>query len=160
MNSAFLLLMALYPAAQRKAQDEIETIVGKDRLAVMEDRPRLPYIEALMKEVHRFIPITPLVPHSTRVDDEFRGYRIPKGSWVIANTWCVLYHSRCEYTVDHSWANAGRLCVTRGCFQSQRCSGRSGTSPRETDARRTLGTTHLDTAGGTLVQPSVLVPTC
>lgn len=94
VNSAFLLLMALYPAAQRKAQDEIETIVGKDRLAVMEDRPRLPYIEALMKEVHRFIPITPLVPHSTRVDDEFRGYRIPKGSWVIANTWAVMRDPR------------------------------------------------------------------
>ncbi|KZT68538.1 hypothetical protein DAEQUDRAFT_671046, partial [Daedalea quercina L-15889] len=65
------------------------TVIGHDRLTCVEDRPSLPYIEALIKELHRFRPITPLAPHTTLVDDEYQGYRIPRGSWIMANTWSV-----------------------------------------------------------------------
>lgn len=86
-------MMAAYPEVQCKAQAELDTVIGRDRLARIEDRPSLPYIEALIKELHRYRPITPLAPHTTLVDDEYKGYRIPKGSWVMANTWCAPFEN-------------------------------------------------------------------
>jgi cytochrome P450 len=86
-GEALLAYMTAFPDAQKKAQAELDAVVGRDRLANLDDRPRLPYLEALMKETHRFCPITPLVPHASLSDDEYRGYRIPKGSWIMANMW-------------------------------------------------------------------------
>lgn len=51
--------MVLYPEAARKAQAEIETIVGLDRLPSFADRERLPYINALVLEVIRWHSVTP-----------------------------------------------------------------------------------------------------
>jgi cytochrome P450 len=51
--------MLLFPETQKKAQQEIDTVVGSDRLPTMEDRPRLPYIERLILEVQRWQPIVP-----------------------------------------------------------------------------------------------------
>ncbi|PPQ80062.1 hypothetical protein CVT25_001491 [Psilocybe cyanescens] len=88
--TAFYLYMVLYPDVQRKAQAEIDEVVGRDRLPTMEDEKRLPYIGALIKELHRFNPIVPLIPHSTSCQDEYRGYRIPKGAWIMANSWAIM----------------------------------------------------------------------
>ena len=52
--------MTLFPEAQKKAQAEIDAVVGTDRLPVLEDRERLPYVDALVKEVLRFNPVAPL----------------------------------------------------------------------------------------------------
>lgn len=49
----FFLAMLLYPDAQRKAQAEIDAIVGTDRLPSFEDQESLPYVHALMKETLR-----------------------------------------------------------------------------------------------------------
>lgn len=56
----FFLVMMLYPEAQAKAQAEIDRVVGHERLPMMEDRPNLPYVEALIKELLRFYPPVPL----------------------------------------------------------------------------------------------------
>ena len=47
----FFLCMTLFPEAQTMAQEEIEAVVGHDRLPTLADRPHLPYVEALFKEV-------------------------------------------------------------------------------------------------------------
>ena len=54
------LAMALYPEAQKKAQAEIDTVVGSDRLPDFQDRPSLPYINAIVKELTRWNSVTPL----------------------------------------------------------------------------------------------------
>ena len=51
--------MTLYPEAARKAQAEIDAVIGNDRLPTAEDRPDLPYVEALMKEVFRWSLVAP-----------------------------------------------------------------------------------------------------
>ena len=51
--------MLLYPEIQKKAQDEIDSVIGRDRLPTFEDRPRLPFIDAVCKEVMRWRPVTP-----------------------------------------------------------------------------------------------------
>ena len=46
--------MALYPEVQKKAQAEIDDVIGPNRLPQFEDRPCLPYINAVVKEVVRW----------------------------------------------------------------------------------------------------------
>ena len=82
--------MLLHLDVQRQAQAELDAVVGSDRLPSFADRERLPYINAVFKEVLRCHPAIPLgIPHSLIADDEYRGMRIPKGSIVLANTWYV-----------------------------------------------------------------------
>lgn len=52
--------MVLYPDVQKKAREEIDRVVGPNRLPTFSDRKNLPYIEALIKEVHRWNPVAPL----------------------------------------------------------------------------------------------------
>jgi hypothetical protein len=57
---SFFLALALFPQVQRRAQAELDVVVGRDRLPTFDDRPRLPYIEALCKELMRWQMVTPL----------------------------------------------------------------------------------------------------
>ena len=52
--------MALYPEVQKKAQAEIDAVVSPNRLPDFEDRPSLPYINAVVKEVMRWHSVLPL----------------------------------------------------------------------------------------------------
>ena len=58
--SNFLLAMIHYPKIMRKAQAEIDRVVGRDRLPSFTDKPHLPYFRALVKEVLRWRPPGPL----------------------------------------------------------------------------------------------------
>ncbi|KAG9097144.1 hypothetical protein FS749_006970 [Ceratobasidium sp. UAMH 11750] len=56
----------------------------------MEDAPNLPYLDRLIREVFRWQPAAPLaIPHACYEDDQYRGYRIPKGTPVIGNVWAI-----------------------------------------------------------------------
>jgi cytochrome P450 len=59
MISLFLALV-LYPGVQRRAQAELDVVIGRDRLPTIDDMPRLPYIEALCKELMRWQMVTPI----------------------------------------------------------------------------------------------------
>lgn len=51
--------MALFPDIQSKAQEEIDRVVGNDRLPVLADRDSLPYVGALQSEMYRWGPVVP-----------------------------------------------------------------------------------------------------
>jgi cytochrome P450 len=55
----FFLAMLMNPEAQRKAQEEIDRVIGTDRLPTFEDEPKLPYVTALAKEVFRWQQVAP-----------------------------------------------------------------------------------------------------
>ena len=59
MHSFYLATM-MHPEAQRKAQAEIDRVIGNDRFPTLADQPRLPYVDALVKEVLRWNPVAPL----------------------------------------------------------------------------------------------------
>lgn len=82
----FVLAMVLFPEAQRKAQEEIDSVIGQDRLPGFDDRPRLPYVNCLLQEVLRWHPVVPLgLPHRTVEDDIYKGMCIPARSIIIPN---------------------------------------------------------------------------
>jgi cytochrome P450 len=82
--------MTIYPDIQVKARAEIEAVVGSNRLPALGDRANLPYCNRLIKEVLRWGVVGPLgIPHLAAKDDEYQGYKIPKGTIIVANIWCV-----------------------------------------------------------------------
>ncbi|KLO12343.1 cytochrome P450 [Schizopora paradoxa] len=92
-NYSFFLAMTMYPEVFAKAQAEVDSVLGNsgegaERLPTFEDRPRMPYVEALLKEVLRWNPVGPMgLPHVTTEDDVYMGYKIPKGAILQANIW-------------------------------------------------------------------------
>ncbi|KAF7347995.1 Steroid 17-alpha-hydroxylase/17,20 lyase [Mycena sanguinolenta] len=90
----FILACILYPEWIPRAQREIDAIVGEDRLPSFKDRPRLPYVEAIVRETLRWRPAVRFgLPHQSTADDvvEYKGkeYFIPKGSIIFAVTWAI-----------------------------------------------------------------------
>jgi cytochrome P450 len=52
--------MSLYPDVQRRAHAELDTVVGRGRLLDFDDRGKLPYLGAILKETLRWKAVTPL----------------------------------------------------------------------------------------------------
>ncbi|KAF8729122.1 cytochrome p450, partial [Rhizoctonia solani] len=106
--ATLIFCLVIHPEITKKAQDEIDRVIGPNRLPTVHDRGSLPYVEAVLQEVMRYYPVVPLcaptlntlsiasdfspgIPHSTEQDIEFQGYRIPKGSSIEPNLWAILH---------------------------------------------------------------------
>lgn len=86
--STFVLAMTQNPDIQAKAQRELESVLGPDRMPTFEDKDSLPYLTAIVKECLRWEPVAPVaIPHQCVQDDVYEGYHIPAGATVIANSW-------------------------------------------------------------------------
>jgi cytochrome P450 len=103
----------MYPEVQRKAQAEIDQIIGNSRLPDFSDEGALPYVQAVLKEALRWHPVAPLselscvavmislddsitftaVSHRVTESDTYEGYYIPAGSTIIPNAWCVHHEN-------------------------------------------------------------------
>ncbi|CAE6410773.1 unnamed protein product [Rhizoctonia solani] len=91
----FVLAMVRFPDLQVKAQQEIDSVTGGNRLPTMKDQSKLPYVERLISEVLRWQPVSPLgVPHVAAREDVYHGYRIPKGAIMFGNLWAMSRDER------------------------------------------------------------------
>ncbi|XP_075717021.1 cytochrome P450 2K4-like isoform X1 [Rhinoderma darwinii] len=78
-----LLLMIKYPEIQKNVQNEIEKVIGSSE-PQSEHRKEMPYTDAVIHEVQRFANIIPTnLPHATAQDVTFKGYFLPKGTYVM-----------------------------------------------------------------------------
>ncbi|KAH7097919.1 cytochrome P450 [Auriculariales sp. MPI-PUGE-AT-0066] len=103
----FFLTMALHPDVQRRAQAEIDSVTGGDRLPTYEDRGSLPYVDALLKEVMRWHPaVSTSIPHCSIEEDYYRGWTIPAQTIIIVNIWRIM-HDPQVYPDPHTF-NPGR----------------------------------------------------
>ncbi|XP_061087332.1 cytochrome P450 1B1-like [Conger conger] len=85
-----LLLFVKYPHIQTKLQEQIDKVVGRDRIPSMEDKSRLAYLNAFIYETMRFTTFVPAtIPHSTTTDVAIAGLHIPKDTIVFINQWSV-----------------------------------------------------------------------
>ncbi|XP_027263211.1 cytochrome P450 2C26 isoform X2 [Cricetulus griseus] len=90
-----LLLLLKHPHVTAKVQEEIDQVVGRHRSPCMQDRSRMPYTDAMIHEVQRFINLLPTnLPHAVTCDIKFRDYFIPKGTTVITSLSSVLHDSK------------------------------------------------------------------
>ncbi|CAH2075720.1 unnamed protein product, partial [Thlaspi arvense] len=72
------------PETLEKAMEELDRVVGRERLVQESDLPNLNYVKACVKEAFRLHPIAPFnVPHVSMEDTIVAGYFIPKGSHVL-----------------------------------------------------------------------------
>ncbi|KIK66226.1 hypothetical protein GYMLUDRAFT_157950 [Collybiopsis luxurians FD-317 M1] len=98
---AFLLTMLMYPEVQARAQRELDKVLAPGELPTFNDEATLPYIVAIIREIIRYQPVTPMAfPHLSTEDDTYKGYFIPKGSIVMANVWSIL-HNEEDYPEPH-----------------------------------------------------------
>nr|QQL94707.1 cytochrome P450 2f3 [Lateolabrax maculatus] len=86
-----LSVLIKYPKMQEKMQQEIDTVIGQARCPFMEDKKSLPFTDAVLHEIQRFMDIVPMsIPHYTLKDVSFRGYTIPKSTLIIPLLHSVL----------------------------------------------------------------------
>ncbi|XP_068654527.1 cytochrome P450 CYP82D47-like [Aristolochia californica] len=75
-------------SALKKAQEELDVVVGKERNVEESDIKNLPYLQAIAKEAMRLYPAAPLSgPHLAMGDCKIAGYHVPEGTRVILNLW-------------------------------------------------------------------------
>ncbi|XP_010529496.1 PREDICTED: flavonoid 3',5'-hydroxylase-like, partial [Tarenaya hassleriana] len=78
------------PEIMKRAQQELDEVIGKDNIVEESHISKLPYLLAVMKETLRLHPTIPLlVPHSPTETAIVGGYVIPKGSKVFVNAWAI-----------------------------------------------------------------------
>lgn len=88
----FMLAMTLFPEVARKAQEEIDRVIGSQRMPGFDDEMDLPYTRALIKEVLRWRAVNKFgMTHATSEDDWYEGYFIPKGTVAVLNWWYVSW---------------------------------------------------------------------
>ena len=105
--NTFVLQMTLNPEVQDKAREEIDRVVGADRLPTFEDEARLPYLRALIKETLRVRPPNKFgINHYTTEDDWYEGYFIPKNTIVTLNWWA-------NNNDDSRWEKPGEFMPKR-----------------------------------------------
>ncbi|GJJ09723.1 hypothetical protein Clacol_003947 [Clathrus columnatus] len=134
---SFILAMVMFPHVQKRAQEELDHVLGSGRLPTFEDQPRLPYIGAIAQEVLRWFPVAPnAVPHTTSEDDVYKGYLIPKGAILIPNVRNLLHDPkiypnpdefRPERFLPDDNGNIARDPAVQGAFGFGRriCAGRN-----------------------------------
>ncbi|KAJ6788835.1 hypothetical protein PWT90_05938 [Aphanocladium album] len=89
---SFILAMVLFPGVQEKAQEEIDRVIGLSRFPDLADRENLPYIDSLVKEIHRWSPVTPLgLPHAASQNISYNNFTIPQGSILLPAVWWFLH---------------------------------------------------------------------
>ncbi|CAG5128740.1 unnamed protein product [Candidula unifasciata] len=87
-----VLYMINYPEMQEKVYAEIMEEVGSSRLPNMQDKTKLPYLNAVIMETQRLASIVPLsLLHLCSENVTLKGYTIPKGTWIIPNLDSVLH---------------------------------------------------------------------
>ncbi|XP_044485456.1 cytochrome P450 98A2-like [Mangifera indica] len=78
------------PRVQHKAQEELERVIGLNRVVNEADIVNLPYLQCVAKESLRLHPPTPLLlPHRANCRVKIGGYDLPKGTIVHVNVWAI-----------------------------------------------------------------------
>ncbi|XP_027348340.1 2-hydroxyisoflavanone synthase-like [Abrus precatorius] len=77
------------PRVFQKAREEVDRVVGKDRLVDEADVQNLPFIRAIVKETFRMHPPLPVVKRKCVEECEINGYVIPEGALILFNVWAV-----------------------------------------------------------------------
>nr|XP_005907319.1 PREDICTED: cytochrome P450 2C19 isoform X1 [Bos mutus] len=92
LRYGLLLLLLKHPEVTAKIQEEIDRVIGRHRSPCMQDRTHMPYMDAVLHEIQRYIDLAPTsVPHAVNCDVKFRNYLIPRGTDILTSLTSVLH---------------------------------------------------------------------
>ncbi|XP_044756274.1 methyl farnesoate epoxidase-like [Coccinella septempunctata] len=85
-----VVYMLKYPEVMKKVQLEQDKVVGRNRSPTLQDSVKLPYTNAVLKEVQRIANIPPVgIAHRAVRDAELFGYTIPEDTIVLTSLYSV-----------------------------------------------------------------------
>ncbi|XP_048588768.1 steroid 17-alpha-hydroxylase/17,20 lyase isoform X1 [Nematostella vectensis] len=112
-----LAYLTVYPEVQARLHQQLDDVIGRDKntIITLNDRDRLPYVEAVIAETLRVSPPGPfLLPHKATCDTTLDGYLIPKDTTVIFNLW-KIQNDPAEWADPHVF-NPARFLDEEGKF--------------------------------------------
>ncbi|EXC01465.1 Licodione synthase [Morus notabilis] len=77
------------PTVLEKARQEIDRVVGQTRLVNESDGPNLPYMQAIIKEVLRLHPVSPVITRKCVKEHKVGKYVIPVDTILFVNNWSI-----------------------------------------------------------------------
>ncbi|GIY94318.1 cytochrome P450 18a1 [Caerostris extrusa] len=94
-----LLTMAAFPEVQKKVHQEIDSVVGRERMPSWDEHPKMPFTQATIMELMRWRTIIPInILRYSLWDTTLHDYFIPKDTYILANLWSI--HHNPEYWGD------------------------------------------------------------
>ncbi|XP_040297937.1 cytochrome P450 2F3-like isoform X2 [Bufo bufo] len=111
-----ILILMKYPEIAEKIQEEIYNVVGRDRNPSISDKNKMPYTEATIYEIMRFCDVIPLsLPRKVSQNTVFRGFSIPKGTYVTPLLTSVHYDP--NYYADPNKFDPNNFLDDKGSFK-------------------------------------------
>lgn len=96
-----------HPDCLQAAQEELDSVVGRDRLVEEADCANLPFLNCIVKETLRLHPPSPLaIPHFSAEECTLGGYRIPANTTAYVNIYAIGRDAA-------TWENPNRFNPTR-----------------------------------------------
>ncbi|XP_063287211.1 cytochrome P450 2G1-like isoform X2 [Pelobates fuscus] len=115
-----LLILLKHPDVEERIHQELDQVIGRNRAPCIEDRSRMPYTDAVIHEIQRFIDLIPLgIPHKVTQDIEFKDYFIPKDTTIYPVLSSVLQDPKLfkyphEFKPSHFLDSDGKFCKNDG----------------------------------------------
>ncbi|KAM9701566.1 cytochrome P450 2C9-like isoform 4-T7 [Dama dama] len=119
-----LLLLLKHPEVTAKVQEEIDRVIGRHRSPCMQDKSHMPYMDAVVHEIQRYVNLVPTsIPHAVTQDINFRNYLIPKVTTILTSLTSVLHDGK-EFNPKvldpgHFLDEGVNFRVTTSCFSQQ-----------------------------------------
>nr|XP_060639618.1 cytochrome P450 2G1-like isoform X1 [Anolis sagrei ordinatus] len=111
-----LLLMMKYPEMEEKVHQEIDNVIGCNRVPAVKDRVNMPYTNAVIHEIQRLVDILPAgLPHKVTEDTQFCGYLLPKDTNIITLLGSALHDPK--YFSDPETFNPEHFLDEEGSFK-------------------------------------------